>query len=91
MRSESFVLRTNDARWPLLPTYRRQSCRILAVCLTSLLITACEKKEAPREMPPPEVEVTGVLQRDVPTYQEFVAQLNGPINAEITPKYRATC
>jgi membrane fusion protein (multidrug efflux system) len=37
-------------------------------------------------MPPPEVEVTDVVQRDVPTYQEFVAQLNGPINAEITPK-----
>lgn len=84
------VLRTNTAaswgRWALPPGYLRQSHRILAFCLATLLITACEKKEAPREAPPPEVEVTDVVQRDVPTYQEFVAQLNGPINAEITPK-----
>jgi len=49
-------------------------------------MTACEKKEEPGQAPPPAVEVTDVVQRDVPTYQEFVAQLNGPINAEITPK-----
>ncbi len=35
---------------------------------------------------PPEVEVTDVVQRDVPIYQEWVAQLNGQVNADITPK-----
>jgi membrane fusion protein (multidrug efflux system) len=69
-----------------LPGHVRQLAPVLALCLMPLLLTACEKNEAPREMPPPEVEVTDVVQRDVPIYQDFVAQLNGPINAEITPK-----
>lgn len=37
-------------------------------------------------MAPPEVEFTEVVRQDVPTFQEWVAQLNGPTNAEITPK-----
>lgn len=74
--SEYPALRTNTARFHL----------ILTVCLATLPITACEKKEAPSQLSPPEVEVTEVVQRDVPIYQEYVAQLNGPVNAEITPK-----
>ena len=35
---------------------------------------------------PPEVEVTNVVQQDVPIYQDWVAQLNGQVNADITPK-----
>ncbi len=35
---------------------------------------------------PPEVNVVEPLQQDVPVYVEWVAQLNGPVNAEITPK-----
>jgi len=35
---------------------------------------------------PPEVDVVGVVRQDVPVYQEWVAQLNGFVNAEITPK-----
>ena len=27
-----------------------------------------------------------VAQQDVPIFQEWVAQLNGPVNADITPK-----
>jgi membrane fusion protein (multidrug efflux system) len=51
-----------------------------------LSITGCEKKEAPSPPPPPEVEVTAVVEQNVPIYQEWVAQLNGQINADITPK-----
>jgi membrane fusion protein (multidrug efflux system) len=51
-----------------------------------LSITGCEKKEAPSPPPPPEVEVTNVVEQNVPIYQEWVAQLNGQINADITPK-----
>ena len=51
-----------------------------------LLLTACEKKEEKPKAGPPEVLVSEVAQRDVPIYQEWVAQLNGPVNAEITPK-----
>jgi membrane fusion protein (multidrug efflux system) len=49
-------------------------------------MAGCEKKEeAPKPMPP-EVEVAEVVQQNVPVYQEWVAQLNGPVNADITPK-----
>lgn len=55
----------------------------------AILLTApegCGKKEAPGPPAPPEVAVTEVVQKDVPIYNEWVAQLNGPVNAEITPK-----
>jgi membrane fusion protein (multidrug efflux system) len=62
----------------------------LAACLAALLLTALlsgcnEKQEAPKPEPP-EVEVTEVTQRDVPVYHEWVAQLNGRTNAQITPR-----
>jgi membrane fusion protein (multidrug efflux system) len=37
-------------------------------------------------MAPPEVEFTQVVQQNVPIFEEWVAQLNGPTNAEITPR-----
>ncbi len=58
----------------------------LALGLATMLLTACAKKEEAPKPGPPEVLVTDVVQQDVPTYQEWVAQLNGPINADITPK-----
>ena len=51
-----------------------------------LLITGCREKEAPPPPAPPEVTVTDVVQQNVPIYEEWVAQLNGPVNADITPK-----
>jgi membrane fusion protein (multidrug efflux system) len=70
----------------LLPEFLQQCVSALGLCLVALALTACRKKEAPREIRPPEVQVTEVVQRDVPVYAEFIAQLNGPVNAEITPK-----
>ncbi len=57
-----------------------------ALCLMLLVLTGCETKEARPAAGPPEVDVIDVVQRDVPIYEEWVAQLNGPTNAEITPK-----
>jgi membrane fusion protein (multidrug efflux system) len=58
----------------------------LPVILALLILTACgEKKEAPKPMPP-EVLVADVVQKDVPIYQQWVSTLNGPVNADITPK-----
>ncbi len=48
--------------------------------------TGCEKKEQAPPPMPPEVEVTDVVEQNVPIYQEWVAQLNGQVNADITPK-----
>jgi membrane fusion protein, multidrug efflux system len=59
----------------------------MGICLLSLLFGAgCEKKEEKPKAGPPEVLVAEAVQRDVPIYQEWVAQLNGPVNADITPK-----
>ena len=56
-----------------------------ALLLTTLLIGCKEKEQAPVPEPP-EVEVTEVTQRNVPIYMEWVAQLNGRYNAQITPR-----
>src|SRR5271163_3364131 len=49
-------------------------------------LVGCSKKETPAPPAPPEVTVATVVQKDVPIYNEWIAQLNGPVNAEITPK-----
>ena len=49
-------------------------------------LVGCSEKEAPAPPAPPEVTVATVVEQDVPMYDEWVAQLNGPVNAEITPK-----
>jgi membrane fusion protein (multidrug efflux system) len=51
-----------------------------------LSLLGCDKKEAAAPPAPPDVLVADVVQQDVPMYGEWVAQLNGPVNAEITPK-----
>jgi len=48
-------------------------------------VTGCAKKTA-KPPGPPEVGVATVQQQDVPIFGEWVSQLNGPINAVITPK-----
>jgi len=59
---------------------------VAGFCLTLLMLAGCESKETHPQASPPEVDVTEVVLKDVPIYQEWVAQLNGPTNAEITPK-----
>jgi len=70
---------------PLLAS-QRTAIRVVLGVIAALLPTACEKPPAPPAPGPPDVEVTEVIQQDVPIYREWVAQLNGPINAAITPK-----
>ncbi len=57
---------------------------VAALLLTGLV--GCAEKEKPAPPALPEVTVAAVLQQDVPIYNDWVAQLNGPVNAEITPK-----
>src|SRR5215831_3179482 len=58
----------------------------LLLSASLLLFVGCGEKEAAPPPAPPAVKVVEVLQQDVPVYSEWVAQLNGDINAEITPK-----
>lgn len=49
-------------------------------------LVGCTKEPEKPKMVPPEVAVATVAEQNVPNYGEWVAQLNGPVNAEITPK-----
>jgi membrane fusion protein (multidrug efflux system) len=59
-----------------------------AVLLLLLTATACGRgnAHAAAPAPAPEVRVVPVIQRDVPVFSEWVATLDGYVNAEIRPQ-----
>ncbi len=63
--------------------------KVKLIIVMSLLIagigsTGCqEEKKAVAPPPPPVVEVAEVIQKDVPVYQEWVASMDGIVNATI--------
>jgi RND family efflux transporter MFP subunit len=63
----------------------RWSALIAGACAVAAA-GGCQKKEAPPPPAPPDVRVSEVIQQNVPILNEWVAQLNGPVNADITPK-----
>ena len=63
----------------------RGTAALLGVLLTVILL-GCSEKEAREAPKPPDVEVAEVITQNVPVFHEAVAQLNGPVNADITPK-----
>jgi RND family efflux transporter MFP subunit len=60
----------------------------LTALLSTLLLAGCTGKSAtpPAQPPPPQVGVVTVIQRDVPVYGDWVATLDGYINANIQPQ-----
>jgi membrane fusion protein, multidrug efflux system len=81
----SFITRVSPgkSRWSL----SRWCWTPKIVSLFAILpLIGCGKNEAKPTTQPPEVQVADVLEQDVPVYGEWVAQLNGPVNADITPK-----
>src|SRR5260370_19577822 len=59
--------------------------RALAVFGSTLWMLSCHKGSAPPP-PAPSVQVTEVIQQDVPIYREWVGTLDGFVNAEIRPQ-----
>jgi RND family efflux transporter MFP subunit len=51
-----------------------------------LILGACSGGKAAPATPPPAVEVAIVVQRDTPIYSDWVAILDGYVNAEIQPR-----
>ncbi len=49
-------------------------------------VIGCEKKTEAALPPPPEVQVVAVQQKDTPIYGEWVATLDGYVNADIRPQ-----
>jgi len=57
---------------------------ILAVLIAGIGLVGCtEEKKTTAPPPPPEVEVAEVIQKDVPVYSEWVASMDGMVNATI--------
>jgi membrane fusion protein, multidrug efflux system len=59
---------------------------IAAMVSISLVAGGCRKEEKAPAPQAPTVEVTAVVQKDVPIYNEWVAVLDGSINAVIRPQ-----
>jgi len=72
------------------PSYLRFSAgrleALLALGLTGVLtIVGCTTRTSAPSQAPPTVEVVSVVQQDVPIYSEWVAVLDGYVNAQIQP------
>jgi len=61
------------------------TCALL-VLLASTMFLGCQSQRAASPPPSVEVEVVSVVQEDVPIYSEWVATLDGYVNAQIQPQ-----
>ena len=69
----------------LIPPWRRSvAARIFLLGCLLAALEGCGKKVAPAP-PPPNVVVASAVQRDTPIYSEWVATLDGFVNAQIQP------
>jgi multidrug efflux pump subunit AcrA (membrane-fusion protein) len=57
-----------------------------ALAIVGIFASGCTRGRAASAVPTPEVEVATVEQRDVPVYSEWVATLDGYVNAQIRPQ-----
>jgi RND family efflux transporter MFP subunit len=64
----------------------RSGTIFMAVAAFCILVSGCNRGQATAAVPLPEVGVVAVEQRDVPVYSEWVATLDGYVNAEIRPQ-----
>jgi len=60
----------------------------LLMVLSFASVTSCTNSAAPapKAPPPPDVQVVTVVQKDVPIYGDWVATLDGYVNAQIQPQ-----
>jgi RND family efflux transporter MFP subunit len=65
---------------------RSKSPTVFLALGLGILVSGCNKSQATTAMLVPEVEVATVEQRDVPVYSEWVATLDGYVNAQIRPQ-----
>jgi membrane fusion protein (multidrug efflux system) len=56
---------------------------LFLIAAATLMISGCQKEEKAGPPPPPVVEVAEVIQKDVPTFAEWVGTLDGLVNATI--------
>ncbi len=68
---------SNFSKWFVLPA---------AIGSLSIFFSGCSHPSDPAPPRPPVVEVATVIQKDVPIYGEWIATLNGYVNAQIQPQ-----
>jgi membrane fusion protein (multidrug efflux system) len=59
--------------------------RGVVLALSAMLVGGCERSKATPPAPPPEVAVTEVVARTVPVASEWIATLDGFVNAQVRP------
>jgi membrane fusion protein (multidrug efflux system) len=60
--------------------------RSVCVLLAAATLGGCAEEQKAAAPPPLTVQVTNVVQKDVPIYSEWIGQLEGSVNADIKPK-----
>jgi len=65
---------------------RRSGAVFAALAAVGIFVSGCNRGRAATAASTPEVEVTTVEQRDVPVFSEWVATLDGYVNAQIRPQ-----
>src|SRR6201982_718688 len=68
------------------PSLTANALPILPLLAAACLLAGCQNQSAAAPVPPPEVEVAAVVQKSVPIYGEWVATLDGYVNAQIQPQ-----
>ena len=69
-----------------MPSVRRRAFKVLLFGCFLLFLAGCSGGKAAPVPPPLVVEVAAVVQQDTPIYSEWVATLDGYVNAEIQPR-----
>ncbi len=84
----TFVLWTRRRQSDFIPVMSSANRVVLPALLSGciLILSSCGGAAAPPAAPPPAVEVATVTARDTPIYTEWVATLDGYVNAEIQPR-----
>jgi membrane fusion protein (multidrug efflux system) len=67
------------------PDQIRNFAGVLFICLLLVIVEGCSANKAAPAPPPNIVEVATVVQQDTPIYTEWVAVLDGYVNAQIQP------
>src|SRR6266850_1879149 len=80
------ILEKGTSRLRSLPRGRSTSPTVALTLALGIFVSGCNKGQAAAAIPTPEVEVATVETRDVPMYGEWVATLDGYVNAEIRPQ-----
>jgi RND family efflux transporter MFP subunit len=85
LRLERAIQKIVRARRPARSTSKFKVA-LLIPTLALFIATGCKEKEAAAPPPVPDVEVSAVVTRDIPIYHEWVAVLDGFVNAQMQPE-----